>query len=172
LVQNIDFFIGIAHIAGIFVGFGALISTSRQDEVEFSQLIRIRGVVTIGLMVIIAALLPIGFNLYGINGHILWFLCSLVFLFLNWTVIIFTLRNPKNRDLMITQMRTNPVLTAFFALVLEVSLQVPLILILIGLFPDLEQALYTTALLFNLFEAAFVLVQLVHSQAQLKKLSK
>ena len=41
----------------------------------------------------------------------------------------------------------------------------PLILAVLGLFPDLGVAFYTTALAFNLFEAAFILAQFVYSQA-------
>jgi hypothetical protein len=36
----------------------------------------------------------------------------------------------------------------------------------LGPFPDLGFAFYTTALAFNLFEAAFVLALLVYSQAE------
>jgi hypothetical protein len=53
----------------------------------------------------------------------------------------------------------------FFWLIFEVPLEVSLILSLIGLFPDLEQAFYTTALLFNLFSAAYVLSQIVYTKA-------
>jgi hypothetical protein len=164
LIENVEVFVGIAHIAGIFVGFEALISSTRKDEIGVSQLVQIRGLVTVGLGVIVAALIPIGFDLYGIKGHILWFLCSLIVLSLNWAVIILGLRNPENRELMKSQMRASPVMAVFFWLLLEVPLQVPLILTLLGLFPDLEPAFYTTSLLFNLFEAAFVLTQLVYSQ--------
>jgi hypothetical protein len=164
LVQDVGLFIGIAHIAGIFVAFGALISITRKNEVEVSQIGRIRSIVTTGLMVIVAALIPIGFNRYGVTGHNLWFFCSLIYFCLNWTVVILSLRNPENRKVMITQMRSSPVTTVSFFLLLEIPLQVPLILVLIGLYPDLEPALYTTALLFNLFEAAVVLTQLVYLQ--------
>ena len=164
MVQDVGLFIGIAHIAGIFVAFGALISVTRKNEVEISQIGRIRSIVTIGLMVIVAALIPIGFNRYGVTGHNLWFFCSLIYLCLNWAVGILSLRNPENRKLMIAQMRSRPVKTMIFWLLFEIPLQVPLILALIGLYPDLEPAFYTTALFFNLFEAAFVLTQLVYSQ--------
>ncbi|MHA2283438.1 MAG: hypothetical protein ACXAC5_21570 [Promethearchaeota archaeon] len=164
MVQDVGLFIGIAHIAGIFVAFGALISITRKNEVEVSQIGRIRSIVTTGLMVIVAALIPIGFNRYGVTGHNLWFFCSLIYFCLNWTVVILSLRNPENRKVMITQMRSSPVTTVSFFLLLEIPLQVPLILVLIGLYPDLEPALYTTALLFNLFEAAVVLTQLVYLQ--------
>ncbi|MFW9785727.1 MAG: hypothetical protein ACFFFB_25815 [Candidatus Heimdallarchaeota archaeon] len=63
-------------------------------------------------------------------------------------------------------MRSSPVTTVFFFLLLEIPLQVPLILVMIGLYPDLEPALYTTALFFNLFEAAVVLAQLVYLQVE------
>jgi hypothetical protein len=35
---------------------------------------------------------------------------------------------------------------------------------MLGWYPDLELAFYTTSLLFQLFEAVFVLVQIVYSQ--------
>ena len=91
MIQDFEFFIGIASIAGVFVGFAALISVTHRDAIEAFQLVRIRAVVTIGLMVIVASLIPIGLNYYGVTGHNLWFICSLVFLFLNWTMAILSL---------------------------------------------------------------------------------
>jgi hypothetical protein len=157
LVQNIEIFIGIAHIAGIFVGFEALISVTHQKEVG-----RIRGIVTVGLMTIIVSLIPIGLSAYGFSGHSLWFLSSLIYLCLNWTVIILSLRMPENRELVRSQSKASSIL---FWLIFEVPLEVPLILTLIGLFPDLEQAFYITSLLFNLFSAAYVLSQIVYTKA-------
>ena len=155
MVQNAEIFIGIAHIAGIFVGFEALISVTHQKEVG-----RIRGIVTVGLMTIISALIPIGLGSYGFSGHTLWFWSSLIYLILNWTVIILSLRMPENRELVRSQTKTSSI---FFWLIFEVRLEVPLILTIIGLFPDLEQAFYITALLFNLFSAAYVLSQIVYT---------
>ena len=63
MVENIEIFIGIAHIAGIFVGFEALISVTHQKEVG-----RIRGLVTVGLTTIIVSLIPIGLSVYGFSG--------------------------------------------------------------------------------------------------------
>ncbi|MHA1985468.1 MAG: hypothetical protein ACW98D_02415 [Promethearchaeota archaeon] len=157
MVQNSEIFIGIAHIAGIFVGFEALISVTHQKEVG-----RIRGIVTVGLMTIVAALIPIGLGAYGVSGHSLWFLSSLIYLCLNWTVLILSLRMPENRELVKSQTKTSSIL---FWLIFEVPLEVPLILSVIGLFPHLEQAFYITALLFNLFSAAYVLSQIVYSKA-------
>lgn len=162
--QDINLFVAIAEIAGVFVGFGALISVTRRNEIEAFQLGQIRAVVTIGLVVIVAALIPVGLGRYGVTGHDLWLVCSLSFLFLIWVVTIFSLRKPENRELMIIRTRTNPVTAVFFWFLLEVPMQVPLVLAVLGLYPDLEPAFYTTALVLNLFEAAFVLAQLVYSQ--------
>jgi len=160
LVQNVEIFIGIAHIAGIFVGFEALISATHQKEAG-----RIRGIVTVGLSTIIASLIPIGLGSYGFSGHSLWFLSSLIYFCLEWTVIILSLRMPENRELMRTQTKTKPVSTILFWLIFEGPIQVPLILTIIGLFPDLEQGFYITALLFNLFSAAYVLSQIVYTKS-------
>ena len=157
MVQNAEIFIGIAHIAGIFVGFEALISVTHEKEVG-----RIRGIVTVGLMTIIAALIPIGLSSYGSSGHSLWFLSSLIYLCLNWTVIILSLRRSEDREYLKTQSKTSMIL---FWLIFEVPLEVPLILTVIGLFPHLEEAFYITALLFNLFSAAYVLSQIVYTKA-------
>ena len=161
----LDFFIAIAEIAGVFVGFGALIGVTRREEIEAAQLARIRGMVTMGLGLIIVALIPVGLNLYGITDHILWFMSSLIFYSLNWFVIILSFRDPVNRELMKTEMQTHPVTSVLFWVLLEVPLHSLLIITMLGLFPHLEPAFYTTALLFYLFQAAVALVQLVHWQA-------
>ena len=162
--QYLNLFVSLAEIAGVFVGFAALISVTRRAEIEATQLGRIQTVVTIGLEVIVAALVPVVLGSYGITGRTLWFTSSLVFLILIWVVIILSLRRPENREILASETRASPAVSAFFWVLLEVPIQVPLALILLGLFPGLEPAFYITALGFNLFQAAFVLAQLVYSQ--------
>jgi hypothetical protein len=157
-------FVAIAEIAGVFVGFGALISVTRRSEVAPEQLGSVRAVVTAGLSVVVAALVPVALSAYGLSGRPLWFLSSLVFLVLGWAVIGLALRAPENRRLVASLAKDRPVSSLFFWIMLEVPIQVPLLLAVLGLFPDLDPAFYTTALAFNLFEAAFVLAQLVYSQ--------
>jgi hypothetical protein len=164
IMQTIDFFVAIAEIAGVFVGFGALISVTRRTKFEFSQIGRIRAVVTIGLLVIIAALIPVVLSSYGLSDGNLWFLSSFLYLILNLTVMLLSLLRSENRVLLAAQSRANPLTAGFFWLLLEIPVQVPLILILVGSWQDLELAFYATALVFNLFEAAYVLAQLVYAQ--------
>lgn len=163
-MEDVNLFSAIAEIAGVFVGFGALISVIRRNEVETSQLNMLRAVVTIGLVVIVATLIPIGLSRYGVGGHDLWAVCSLIFLILIWGVIVASLRNRENREYTVTRARSSPLVAIIFWLLLEIPMQAPLVLTLLGAFPAYEQAFYLTALVLNLFEAAFVLAQLVYSQ--------
>lgn len=162
-MENTDLFVTIAEIAGVFVGFAALISVTRRSEMDGAQLGQLRAVVTVGLLVVVAALLPVALAAYDIEGRGLWVASSAVYLALNWIVIVLALRRPENRQLAGTQARTTPVLATLFWL-LEAAVQVPLLLIIIGLDGTLDPAFYLTALVFHLFEAAFILAQLVYSQ--------
>jgi hypothetical protein len=157
-------FIAIAEIAGVFVGFGALISVTRRSDVEPAQLGAIRAVVTAGLTVVVAALIPVALAAYDIGERTLWFWSSLAFLGLSWAVIGLSIRASANRRLLASLARNQPMSSLFFWLVLELPIQVPLILAVLGVARDLDSAFYVTALAFNLFEAAFVLAQFVYSQ--------
>jgi hypothetical protein len=58
MTEDAVLFITIAEIAGVFVGFAALISVTRRSEIQPAQLGQMRAVVTIGLVVVVAALIP------------------------------------------------------------------------------------------------------------------
>ncbi len=164
-MAELELFVTMAEIAGVFVGFGALISVTRRDEIGPTQLGQLRAVVTIGLVVMVAGLIPAGLARYGLTGHTLWLVAALVFFALNWAVIVLSLRRPESRQLVADQARSSPAKTAFFWLLLELPVQLPLLLIVLGVGRALDPAFYLTALVFNLFEAAFVLAQLVYAQA-------
>ncbi|GAA1467979.1 hypothetical protein [Microbacterium thalassium] len=157
-------FVAIAEIAGVFVGFAALISATGRDEITSAQLAQVRAVVTIGLVVIVAALVPVGLSAYGLADAVVWRVSAAVFLVLVWAVIALALRLRENRAAARAQARSRPALAAVFWGVLEVAIQLPLVLTIIGVFPDQAEALYTTALLVHLFEAAFVLGEFVYAR--------
>lgn len=156
-------FVTIAEIAGVFVGFAALIGVTRRSDIGASQLGRLRAVVTIGLVVVVGALLPIVLGAYDLAERTLWLIAGLAYLILNWVVIVLALRRPENRRLAADQARTMPMGAAFFWL-LEIPIQVPLLLLVVGVSPELDAAFYLTALVFHLFEGALVLAQLVYDQ--------
>ncbi len=162
--QDTALLTAMAEIAGVFVGFGALISVTRRMEIEAAQLRLIRAVVTIGLVVVVAALMPVGLARYGIVQEYLWRVSSLIFLLLIWSVILLSLRNRGNRQSGNSRTQAGVLTTLFFWLLLEVPMQIPLILAVLDVFPELNTAFYITALVLNLFEAAFVLAQFVYAQ--------
>ncbi|MFW6069354.1 MAG: hypothetical protein ACOC9E_07205 [Chloroflexota bacterium] len=164
MTPSIELFVSMAEIAGVFVGFGALISVTGRSEAAAEQLGQIQAVVTIGLVVLVAGLIPVGLDRYGVTGRTLWFTSSLVFLILSWGLILVSLRREESRQLMFAQLRSRPFSAAFFWLLLELPVQIPLFLALFGVRPQLDPAFYLTALLFNLFQAAFVLANLVYSK--------
>ena len=163
MFEDVRLFVSIAGIAGVFVGFAALIAVTRRSEINASQLGQIQAVVTNGLLVVVAALVPVGVNAYGVTGHGLWLSSALVYLALNWIVIVSALRMPENRELAGAQARATPITAGFFWL-LEIGVQLPLVLVIVGLNREFDVAFYLTALLLHLFEAAFILTQLVYTQ--------
>jgi len=166
VTPDLSLYVAIAEIAGVFVGFGALISLTRRSQVAVGQLSQIRAVVTIGLVVMVAALVPIVIAHYEPDPTVLWRGSSLVFLLLVWGVTLLSLRAPGQRQVTVAQIRGRPMVAGFFWLLLEIPIQLPLILSVVGVLPEHGAAFYTTALAFNLFEAAFVLALLVYSQAE------
>jgi hypothetical protein len=115
-------------------------------------------------VVIVASLIPVGISRYGVTGHDLWLICSIIFLLLMWTMSLMSLRKSKTRELLANQVRDKPLTNLFFWFFLEAPIHAFLVLAVLGIYPELGPAFYTTALLFNLFEAVFVLVQIVHYQ--------
>jgi len=165
-MQDADLLLSLAGIAGVFVGFGALISTRGDGAGDVYVVSYIRGVVGMGLMVVVAAIAPVVISRYEIGGHELWLLSSLLYLVLFWAMILVTGRNPEHDALLAAFARAVRVRQMLISALLLVSVSIVLILVVLGLFPDLEPALYLTAVTFVLFYAAFALLQLVMSQGR------
>jgi len=154
-MQDTDLFLSLAEIAGVFLGFGALIGVRSASTSDAFELTSIREVVTMGTQVIVVALVPVTLSHYGITGHEVWLLSSLVFLAVYWgTFAVEIVRVPETRTLAAATPRTRQaVSTLLFA-----PMNVALVLIALGLFPDQEPALYLTAVgLLVILAASFLL---------------
>ena len=81
-MQDTELFLSLAEIAGVFVGFGALISVRSGGSSEALEVTYIRSVVTAAIWVVVAALAPVIVSRYGIAGHGLWLACSVLALVL------------------------------------------------------------------------------------------
>jgi hypothetical protein len=158
-MQDTDLFLSLAEIAGVFLGFGALISIRGASTSEAYELTYIREVVGAGTVVVVAALVPVTLSHYGITGHELWLLSSLVFLSIYWGMFAVSLRVPETRAITVATPWARRAVSAL----LFVPLNVALVLVVLGPLPDQEPALYLTAVGLHLATAASFLLSLAYS---------
>jgi hypothetical protein len=158
-MQNPDLFLSLAEIAGVFVGFGALIAVRNSATLDVAEVNGIRWVVTTGIWAVIVALAPIVVSEYGIVAHELWLACSVLALALLAIMIVVYSRTPENRAEVAGARSATPVAT--IALVMGttfwlefVLLVVALVLVVFGAFPDREQAIYLSAVALGLLMSA------------------
>jgi hypothetical protein len=163
LIGDDELFVALAQIAGVFVGFGALIGATREGGASASDRLQLHSVVLVGLLVVATALIPVGLARYSLGPDTVWRVSSLAFLLLIWAVILAPFRDPADRGVLLSRFKARPMSLAFLVC-LEAFVQGPLVLVLLGSFPASSPALYTTALVINLLQAAFLLSQLVLSR--------
>ena len=163
-MQDVELFLSLAEIAGVFVGFAALISVRSAGASDAHEVTYIRAVVTSALWVVIAALAPVIISRYDLAGHGLWLACSLLALVLLLGQWIANERTTESRELGAAWSRAQSIATVASYLGLMIPTIAALILVVLGLFPDQEPALYLTAVGLGLFLGAFSLLMLVFSQ--------
>jgi hypothetical protein len=164
-MQDADLLLSLAEIAGVFVGFAALISI-RSAGADPREVTYIRVVVWTGLLVVIAGLAPVVISRYGIAGHGMWVACSLLLLALFWSLWLTNRRTPEHRMDMATYPRAAVLEYTLLLALLVVPQNAALILVVLGLFPDLEPALYLTAVALGLILGGTALLGLVFSQGR------
>lgn len=162
-MQDADLLVQLAGIAGVFVGFGALIAVRSGGASEVREVISdIRWVMSSAIWVAIAALVPIIVSRYGIAGHDLWLASSLFALVLFAVMIIVNAGAPENLEDVRAALDIQP--RAKLALVMGPTFWLPtvllvlaLVLVALSLFPNQEPALYLTAVGLGLFTSAMQL---------------
>ena len=158
-MQDADLLVQLAGIAGVFLGFGALISVRSASPSEAYELTYIRSVVEMGTEVVVAALVPVTLSHYDITGHEVWLLSSLVFLAVYWGLFAMDMRVPETRAIAAATRGARRAVSAL----LFVPMNVALVLVALGLLPDQEPALYLTAVGLLLVLAATFLLSLAYS---------
>jgi hypothetical protein len=161
-MQDADLFMELAAIAGVFVGFGALITVRSGGASDVFEVTWMRGVVSIGLVAVVAAIIPVVISRYGLSEHEVWALSSVLFL-VGWigTFLINNLSpearaegaDPVRRSVKIVRLAVWVPSMAFLFLA-------P-IAIALGLAPALEEALYFTLVALALGWCAMALLMLV-----------
>ena len=164
-VQDADLFLELAGIAGVFVGFGALIavrsSGASPDEVGY-----MRGVVSFGLLTVVAALAPVTISRYAPAGHDVWALSSALALIGLAGLIVVMARTPEYRANMAATWRSGGLkrIETVASVPLDVALAFVPIAILLGVAPDREAALYFSLVVLLLLGAGWVLLDIVFAQ--------
>lgn len=158
----------LAEIAGIFVGFGALISVRNGAVREAHTVLYLLSVVGLGLWVICTSLFALAVGLFGLEDHARWLASSLVALVLYGTSVILMMRSRLMRaenQWGATRRRFHGVFIAVGA-PLHLTVGASLILIIVGVWPAVEPALYVTALIAGQIFAGFTLLMLAVSQTE------
>ena len=122
-MQDAEVLVALAGIAGVFVGFGALISVRSDGADGARELVYIRGVVWLGLLVIVAAVFPVTLGRYGIDGHEVSMPSSLLGLVLYWAMIVVNSLTPEHRTLLAAARRRMLVATV---VVTTVAFDIPM----------------------------------------------
>jgi hypothetical protein len=168
-MQDTELFLSLAEIAGVFVGFGALIAVRSGGPSEPLEVAPMRVMVSMGMLTIVAALAPVTLGRYDLADDQIWALGSALIL-IGWLLIfVASARTPEYRAgwaTSVAEARLTPgdvIGGAAFALYMIVSFVVPIIIIL-GVTPDLEAALYFTVVVLILLGAGATLLGLVFSQ--------
>lgn len=158
-----ELFVHFAEIAGVFVGFGALISQRSARPSDPHDVVYLRAVLALGVLVVIAALVPIAVSRYGVHGHALWGSCAIVALAV-WAILLTAFSRSADSK---TVNRSHERLDRLFPIVglpLHIAIAGSLLTIIIGVWPGIEEALYITALTAAVIFAGYTLLALVMSQ--------
>ena len=161
-MQDTELFMSLAEIAGVFVGFGALIAIRGGGASDEWGVAGIGMVVWGGIQVVALALAPVAIGRLHVADHALWVTCSLSFLAVFWVVSEILERVFPER----MAMRAAWPLKArwrleIVTLLLLLPMHLALILILLGVLPDLEAGLYFAALVLLLLLVTFELLWVV-----------
>jgi|BarGraNGADG00312_2_1021985.scaffolds.fasta_scaffold16409_2 hypothetical protein len=163
-MQDADLFLSLAGIAGVFVGFGALISVRGSGPSDTFDVAYIGMVVSMGVWVIVAAIAPVTISRFNVVDHGLWLVCSLLALVLFWIGDEAMQRmSPERRVLKAAYPLKARARVEIVGAFLWVPMNVALILIVLGLVPDREPALYFAAIVLFLFLDASMLLLTVTS---------
>jgi hypothetical protein len=168
-MQDADLFVGLAGIAGVFVGFAALIAVRSDGPTDPLEVAPTRMIVSMAILTIVAALAPVALSRYDLTDHQVWALSSA----LGWVgfalIGAVSARTREYRAGWATSIAaaklslSDVVNWAFFALYMIVLLVAPIIIIL-GVAPEFEAALYFTYVVLILLVPGWALLGLVFAQ--------
>ena len=164
-MQDTELFLSLAEIAGVFVGFGALIAVRSGSAGEPQEVAPMRLVVGLGMLTVIAALAPVTLGGYDLGDHEVLVLSSTLVAIVLVVLWFIHVRSPEYKAAVPIVMATRPAIqnaleNAASLLIIGGS-ALALAAIVLGVAPELEVALYFTVVVLLLVMAAWMLLWLV-----------
>lgn len=160
-----ELFVHFAEIAGVYVGFAALITVRSQRVNDLHDMVYLRGVLGMGVWVVVMALLPIAVARYGVQDHALWASCAVVGLAL-WAALVVAMNRGEVVRAFNRSVERVDRLFPVVGLPLHVVGAGSLLLIVLGVWRAADDALYVTALTTGVVFAGYTLLALAFSQKQ------
>ncbi len=161
-MQDTELFLSLAEIAGVFVGFGALIAVRGGGASDAWGVAGIGMIVWGGIQVVALALAPVAIGRFEVPDHALWVSCSLLFLALFWVVSeVIDRAFPERVAMKMAWPLKARWRLELVGLLILLPMHVALVLILLGVLPDLEAALYFAALVLLLLMVTVELLWVV-----------
>jgi hypothetical protein len=168
---DVEVLLSLAEIAGVFVGFGALIAVRSGGPSQPQEVAPMRAMVSLGLLTVMAALAPVTLGRYDLNGHEIWALSSALVLAGLFVLVAANARTPEYRANWATELdrggkrgRTAALIQVAQGVVWVIymgALAVAPVPIMLGLLTEIEAALYFTVVVLLLLGAGWTLLGLV-----------
>jgi hypothetical protein len=152
----------IAEVAATFAGFAALVTLFGRRRVAASavhDLLRLRLVIGMSVVALLAALIPVALDGYGLGAQLTWRIGAVVFILL----IVFVIASFVASYNSVKGSFPPDRLALSIALVLGFFVLAGLIAIASGLADNRSYGFYVSALIGTLAQAAFVFLRLVES---------
>ena len=161
MTDDIDNLFAIAEIAGVFIGFAALVTVvARRSEGEsrIEDTFKLASVIIVNVMIITAALFPVVLDRYGLAPSTVWRIASGFLFVVNLFQIAFLSRTTqgyvafaRRRALGVAVVSLSP----FF--------HIPLLLCIFGVMPNFAPAFFLTAIVAAIFQSSLFFSDLVIS---------
>jgi hypothetical protein len=163
-MPDVDLLLSLAEIAGVFVGFGALIAVRSTGPRKPYEVAPIRGVLGFGVATIIAALAPVTIGRYDLTDHQVLALSSVVVLV---AYIGLASIHRRSAEVRATEpiwrealSRTSAILESVAYVFVVGAPLIALVVIALGLAPQLEAALYFTVVVLFLVQPTWILLSI------------
>jgi len=162
-MPDTELFLSLAEIAGVFVGFGALIALRSSGPGDSFDVLVIGMVVWFAIAVVIIALAPVAVGGFGVTGHALWLACSVTALLVFFAGDEVVARASRERQAFLASAPIRRRWKGELAtgVVSWIPATVALVLVILGVLPGQEGALYFLAAALLLLGAALLLLQAV-----------